>query len=73
MNHFWYSEQQSKHFASNNKMQVHDGAFKKHYALINGHTTLYTTMNATDKKTCLFYDDSVYLGAGTYSHSDGVW
>ncbi|MFA6066914.1 MAG: hypothetical protein WC707_07060 [Candidatus Babeliaceae bacterium] len=76
MNHFWYSEKQAKHFSSNNKMPLHLGTmpfFKRHYALINGIATLYTEMNATDKKQRLFYEDSVYLGAGIYSHSDGVW
>lgn len=68
MNKYFYSKKQSEHITNNNKMTVHKGAFKRHYALIDGAATLYT-----DSQNTGYYDDMVLLGVGVYSHSDGVW
>jgi len=68
MTKYCYSKKQSEHLSNNNKMSVHKDVFKRHYAMINDVSTLYT-----DSKNTGYYEDIVLLGVGVYSHSDGVW
>lgn len=71
--HFWHSNKQATALANNNKMPVNKDAFKINYAMIDGETMPYTEKTASSKKDKLYYEDSVYVGEGQYSHSKGVW
>jgi len=72
MPHFWHSKKQAEHFAKNNQMPCNKDMFKVHHALIGGVKVPYTTMTFSDKSQ-FYYADTLYIGEGEYSHSEGAW